>query len=196
MTAYVIEGPQEDLKKIYDAIKNPSIQDDSSPEWEGNVLNTLGIEWVQEEHHLNDNGEFENNGGYYVRGFIFEDPQLDETLSFSAEEAWGLTDFRILLKKHFPDIKVYWVVEEAGSDVFATNDTEGKYFPERYYVDIWTDETDGIEYFSDNESALKYVSNMTKGAVNSIEDIDKFNDEHSGEDQYIIFRKYEVIKEE
>ena len=41
-------------------------------------------------------------------------PETNDTLSFYAEEAWGLTDFNEVLAEHFPDIKIYWVVEESG----------------------------------------------------------------------------------
>lgn len=182
MTTYIIEGPQEDLQKIYDAIKNPSIQENSSPEWEGNVLNTLGIKWGDKD--------------YYMRGFIYDEPELDDILTINAEEAWGLTDFRIPLKKHFPNIKVYWNVEEVDGEVYATNDAEGKYFQDRFYVNVWTEDADGIEYFSSKDNALKYVSNMTKGIVNSVEDIDKFNEENDDSGQYIMFCECTVMKED
>lgn len=182
MTTYIIEGPQEDLQKIYDAIKNPSVQEGSSDEWEGNILNTLGIKWDDKD--------------YYMRGFIYDEPELDDILTINAEEAYGLTDFRIPLKKHFPNIKIYWNTEEPDDDVYATNDVDGKYFQERFYVNVWTKDADGIEYFCSKDNALKYVSNMTKGTVNSIEDIEKFNKKYNDSDQYIIFRKYDVIKED
>lgn len=182
MTTYIIEGPQEDLQKIYEAIKNPSVQEGSSPEWEGNILNTLGIKWDDKD--------------YYMRGFIYDEPELDNILTINAEEAYGLTDFRIPLKKHFPNIKIYWNTESIEDDVFTTNDIKGEYFQDRFYVSIWTKDTDGIEYFGNEENALKYISNMTKGKINSIEDIEKFNKENYNTDQYIILREYSVIKED
>ena len=61
-TSYAIEGPEEVLQKIKQAVLHPVVTEGSDETWEGNVLKTLGIEWVgrnQDREH-----------GKYMRGFF------------------------------------------------------------------------------------------------------------------------------
>ena len=130
-TDYVIEGPKETLKKIYDAIQHPDTSEGDNG-WEGGVLKALGITWKERQS---------DGSGYYMRGFIQDpesvefNPETDKVLTFYAEEAWGATDFNEVLEKEFPDIKVYYNVIEEGEEIYATNDKEGKYFTDRFIVD-------------------------------------------------------------
>ena len=108
-TSYRIEGKQEDLKTLNELInefmdgKRPVMEDNASKDWEGNVALELG----------------ENTKGYYLRGFIQTCELEDDVLSIEAEEAWGATDFRHILEKHFEGMKVYFIVEEEGGEVYA-----------------------------------------------------------------------------
>lgn len=109
-TSYRIEGKQEDLKTLNELInefmdgKRPVMEDNASKDWEGNVALELG----------------ENTKGYYLRGFIQTCELEDDVLSIEAEEAWGATDFRHILEKHFEGMKVYFIVEEEGGEVQVT----------------------------------------------------------------------------
>ena len=162
-TSYAIEGPVEVLRKIYSAILHPQIREGSSPGWEGNVCITLGATW--KEGHTSE-------GGKYLRGFINGEPWFNEngTLRFDTEEAWGVTDFDEVLQDKFPDIKVYWVTEEPNMEVYRTNDKEAKYFKDRYYIDTCVDGNYQSEYFTNEKSALKWLSKITKGKVKSLKD--------------------------
>jgi hypothetical protein len=188
MTAYVIEGDKQVLEKIYHAIKHPKIIKDSSEGWEGNVLAALGIEW----ENRNPDGS-----GYYMRGFIQEDTVSMEggTLRFNAEEAWGATDFNEVLEENLP-VKIFYCVEEQGEEVFATNDKDGKYFFDKFYADICIDGEYDSEYFIDEASLLKWLSDKTDGRVKTQEDIDEFNadyeDEALDDENYIHVYEYQI----
>lgn len=197
-TAYVIEGPENTLNKIWEAIQNPSTcVEDSSKGWEGNILLSLGIPW--EERHV---AKEKTDGaetvlyckGHYLRGFIDEDYYKDAKgfLHLFAEEAWGLTDFAELLSSKFPDIKVYWTVQEDGAEIYCTNDKEGKYFPERVYVDVCYNGDYYSEYFPDEESALKWLSEITKNKICTEKDVEKFNEDMEDSDDYIYVHYYDV----
>lgn len=189
-TNYVIEGPKETLKKIHEAILHHDIEEGSSDDWEGNVLNTLGIQWERRQP---------DGSGYYMRGFIQEDTiDFDETenlLFFDAEEAWGATDFNKVLEKDIPGIKVYYHVEDPDDEIFATNDREGKYFTDRYYVDTCVDGEYASEYFETEDEMYEWLNNSTDGKVNSPEKIEEFNDraEDKGLDDYIHIFKIEIV---
>ena len=108
--AYAIEGPRESLDEILGAIILGIDDEHHWAEW--SACRKLGF---SEE-------ELDNKR---LGGEISEEPEIrDGVLRFWAEERWGLQDFEELLRQKFPDIKVYWVVEESGCEVYCTNDKE------------------------------------------------------------------------
>ena len=183
-TSYAIEGPKEVLLKIEEAILHPTLPENASEGWEGGVLKALGLTWEERSP---------DGKGKYMRGFINGEPSWkDDTLVFDAEEAWGLTDFHEVLEENFPDIKVYWIVEEEGCEVYATNDKKGKYFKDRVYVDTYIEGIDQSEYFTSEEDAYAWLSKITNGKVNTEEDVEEFN-ENCDEDSFINFHVFEVV---
>lgn len=162
--SYRIEGPRETLEKINDAILKAMPQKEHWDEWEACI--NLGF----------TEGELD---GKRLGGEISEEPSLGEsTLEFYAEERWGLQDFNELLEKKFPEIKVYWIVEESGCEVYATNDKEGKYFPERYWVDTAVNDQYQSEYFKTEEGMFKWLSELLKQPISSYKDLEAWNEQH------------------
>ena len=152
-TSYRIEGSESDLKKVYDVIdnfvtgKSKPVLEDASKEWEGNIVKALGAS----DEQLKES---------YLREFI-EEYELDgDVISINAEEAWGATDFRHILGNLMPELTIYYIVEEAGCDVFATNDIDGKYFPEQYLVDAYVKDADFYEYFETKGQMKDFVSSL------------------------------------
>ena len=142
--AYAIEGSENSLMEILGAICLATHSDESHWE-EYQVCINLGFT----EKELEDK---------CLGGEISDDPDLiDGVLWFWAEERWGLQDFEELLRQKFPDIKVYWVVEESGCEVYCTNDKKGKYFPERYWVDTAQDDIYQSEYFVTEEAMYNWL---------------------------------------
>ena len=186
-TSYAVEGPGETLERIEQAILHPDIEEDSAESWEGNVLRALGIEWKQDR----------SDGGYYMRGFIQDKPWFNgDTLMFYAEEAWGVTDLNEVLEKNLPGVKVYYQVEEEGEEIYATNDKEGKYFPERYYVDICAGDCYDSDYFTTEENVWDYLSRVSDGKITTQEDVDAFNQKAEEEcsDEYIKIHKFTIVE--
>jgi hypothetical protein len=194
-TDYVIEGPRETLKKIYDAIQHPVVEPGSDEKWEGNVLNTLGIEWKTRQP---------DGSGYYMRGFIQDkeciefNPEKDDTLSFYAEEAWGVTDFNEVLETTFPDIKVYFNVIEEGCEIYATNDKDGKYFPYRWHVEACINGNYLYEDFTAEKAMYDWLSDNTEGKVIDDESAEKFNNDYeklgTEDDNYIFIHEFEICE--
>ena len=184
-TSYVIEGPEETLKRIDEAIKqsisNPP--ENASEGWEGSILMTLGA----------DKEDLDKS---YLRGFVEESTiNSPNEMQFYAEEAWGITDFYKILGKLLPDIKIYWIVESIEDEVFATNDKEGKHFNGRYIADAYIGNADYYEYFETEDSLYEWISKITNGKVNTPEKVEKFNDraEDKGLDDYIHIFKIEIV---
>lgn len=181
--AYAIEGPKETLQKIEEAIIVAVHSDDKR------------YEMYQAAEYLN----LPHIEDALLGGEISEEPTWDEktgALRFWSEERWSLQDFNKLLELKFPDIKVYWSVEEPGCEVYCTNDKEGKYFPERYWVDTCIDGIYKSEYFQFESSVYKWLHDITNGRVKSEEDVEKFNTEHeeagTDDENFIYVHEFEV----
>ena len=182
--AYAIEGSEESLKKIAEALITAVHSKDKRYEMY-QAAEYLKLPIVEGETRLG--------------GEISEEPAWDKNtgaLRFWSEERWGLQDFAELLEKQFPDIKVYWIVEECGCEVYYTNDREGKYFPERYWVDTCIDDIYNSEYFKTEEDVYKWLDKLTYGRVKSEEDVEKFNADYEDSDDscenYIYVHEFEV----
>lgn len=186
-TSYRIEGSESDLKKVYDVIdnfvtgKSKPVLEDASKEWEGNIIKALGAS----DEQLKES---------YLRGFI-EEYELDgDVIRINAEEAWGATDFRHILGNLMPELTIYYIVEEAGCDVFATNDIDGKYFPEQYLVDAYVKDADYYEYFETKGQMKDFVSSLIGKEDFTDEDIEAWNEEHEDDDSYIYVHEFQYVE--
>lgn len=135
--------------------------------------------------------------GYYLRGFIQDFSWGNDkytTIRIYAEEAWGLTDFYRLLEKSFPEIKVYYIVEEPGCDIYATNDSEGKYFSDRYFVDTCIGGDYQSEYFQTEEDVYEWISQISD--CKNKEDVEAFNENRraADSDDFIYIHKFDVVQ--
>ena len=179
-TNYVIEGSKETLQKIEEAIvKAINTKDNKYEEYK--VCDILGVPYEL--------------GVTSLGGLIEEEPWYDDSgsLHFYAEERWGLQDFNDLLEKKFPDIKIYWIVEEPGCEVYATNDKDGKYFPDRFYADTCINGIYQSEYFTTEEEMYKWLSENTNGKIKSLEDAENFNESpDTPKEDFISIHEFEV----
>lgn len=183
-TSYVIEGSKAEVSKVYQVIddfmsgRKQPVAETASDDWEGNIVKTLGATDEQMKK--------------YLRGFIQWFDFDGCVLRIDAEEAWGTTDFHEVLAELMPDLTIYFIVEEPGSEIYATNDAEGKYFSDRFYVESAINNQYDHEYFSEEEEAMSYVAEQMGREHVTKEDIDKWNEEHE-DDTYISVHEYKVV---
>ena len=185
-TSYAIEGNKSDLERMFNVINDfvksnvKPVEANASKEWEGNIVKALG---ASEE-------QMKNN---YLRGFIQTYEIIDGVLYIEAEEAWGATDFRHLLVKLMPELTIYYIVEECGCEVYATNDCDGKYFTESYYVDICIDGDYFSEYFDTEKQVLAYVAQLLKKESVTMKEIDEWNEEQDDNENYIYVHEFKYV---
>ena len=185
-TSYAIEGNKSDLERVSSVINDfvksnvKPVEANASKKWEGNIVKALG---ASEE-------QMKNN---YLRGFIQTYEIIDGVLYIEAEEAWGATDFRHLLAKLMPKLTIYYIVEECGCEVYATNDCDGKYFTESYYVDICIDGDYFNDYFNTEEQVLSYVAQLLKKESVTMKDIDERNEEQDDNENYIYVHEFKYV---
>lgn len=185
-TSYRIEGSKEDLEKVYNVIdefmseRRKPIEVNASSEWEGNIIRALGA----------TDEQMKNN---YLRGFIEEYEMDGDIIRIEAEEAWGTTDFRQVLAQLMPELTIYYIVEEPGCEVYATNDADGKYFPERFYVDAYVNGDYQSEYFETEEQAMTYVANLLVKKEVSKNELENWNECHEDDDDFIYVHEFEIV---
>ena len=185
-TSYAIEGNKSDLESVFNVINDfvksnvKPVEANASKEWEGNIVKALGA----------TDEQMKNN---YLRGFIQTYEIIDGVLHLEAEEAWGATDFRHLLAKLMPELTIYYIVEECGCEVYATNDSDGKYFTDSYYVDACIDEDYFSDYFNMEKQVLVYVAQLLNREVISMEEIDEWNKEQDDSENYIDVHEFKYV---
>lgn len=185
-TSYAIEGSKSDLERVFNVIDGfvkgnvKPVEEKTSKEWEGNIVTALGA----------TDEQMKNN---YLRGFIQTYEIIGGVLHLEAEEAWGTTDFRHLLAKLMPELTIYYIVEECGCEVYATNDCDGKYFTERYYVDICIDGDYFSEYFDTEKQVLAYVAQLLKKEAVTMAEIDEWNEIQDDSENYIYVHEFEYV---
>ena len=186
-TVYRIEGNQKDLQELSNLCnafmnkERPVMEEGASENWEGNIILALG----------------EEIGDKYIRGFIQTCELSDGLLRISAEEAWGVTDFNLLLEKNYDNMKVYFIVEEEMCEIFATNDAEGKYFNSRSILTSYVGGKYHREKFKNKNEALKYAAKLIgRDSVTKLE-VAKWNEErkNKGVFEYININGCDIIDE-
>lgn len=180
---YRIEGKLDDLQEIYSQYqtlrgKIQSEKGDNKYVPESDIVDSLGIDYKKKT----------------LRGNIIKCEFVGDTLSIEAEEDWVMADFRYPLESHYDGMTVYHMLESYTDETYATNDVEGKYFPTRVSVDYHLRDPimAGYERFNSMKEALNYFATILKRDTLTIEDIDKWNNEHPWEDGFIYFNVFEV----
>jgi hypothetical protein len=140
--------------------------------WEGNVIMALG-------------GKPTGN----MRGYISEFDISGNELTIRADEAWYLTDFMASLREIYPDIEIYYQIEEDGCGIYETNDSDGWYFPERYFIDCCINGNLFHDYFTKYDAIWQTLS---KYGINNIEDVNKFN-KTADPDDFIYIHEFEIV---
>jgi len=194
-TAYRVTGNKEKCADLYNKIKSLEDMKESLCEndfgklWCGNLVHLLG----------GDENDYKNT---YCRGHITGyELHPDGDLLFNVESAWSeLNQFRHFIEKAVGGIKIYHSSEEPGMELFRTNDKDGKYFPQKYYLDISDDNNDvyETEYPESLDEAKKILSEKfpeTNFDFDNFDDVKKAIDDihEKNEMVYITFEPYVFV---
>lgn len=163
-TAYAIEGDAKELQSLYDLMnklqeqKEPSVPNGFGSAWLGCLVDALGEKW-------------EN---VFCRGSWY-DLELDgRVLTFNTETAWSPCNETLnVVCGKYPTLSYLYRSEEPGMALYYTNDEEGKYFPEKFIVEVCTSEEEYYtEYFTDLRSVYDWLEEICNMQVQSKLDVD------------------------
>ncbi len=146
----------------------------------------------------------------FSRGYYTEERPEVETDSDGAhvelhfESAWSpLCDsWDALLRRFFPTLKQVTIAEECGCEIYVNTDAEGRFYPERYYVDACVEGKDGESYISDFECAFETLGEVLAtvnrwlagngfGPFDSIDDVKEWFEGRSEDHECEFFHLYE-----
>ena len=185
-TTYIMKAEPKQVKDLNDKIESlnqmeePLVENGFGKLWMGCLVNLLGGDCNK----------------IYCRGEIIDYNLTDDHVCIACETAWGeMPEFRHFLEQQYPGSKVYYQVEECGKEIYATNDSEGLYFPDRYMLDYF----DGMEHFTTLEDAAEYIGNIIEKEVPPVyadieSAIEDYMDEHDNDDEHwMSFHQYDVL---
>ena len=172
-----VDGPKDKVRKLYHIMKNleeikePLVENGFGTSWYGCLVHLLGGNWKE----------------VYCRG-SWSDLWIDENvIGWNDETAWSpMTEVFTLIESAIPGLKVWYMAEEEGMEIYESNDADGIYFPERYILRYGWD----TEYYDNLNSLLKDASVMLKREIKTreeleaiIEDLDDWS-----------FHQFELVK--
>ena len=188
-TTYMCVGDLKEVRSLHESLecinkrKDTILKNGFGKWWLGNLVHLLGGDWEK----------------YRCRGEITDYSLDGNALTIRQETAWCEQEgVRQIIQEKFPSIKVYFIEEEPGLEVFCTNDTSGEFFPERFLLDTHND----CEYFETIEQAARYVSDIVGHEVGASVDVvmsalDDYEEKHfaSDPDIFYSFHEFTVVDE-
>lgn len=182
-TAYVIEGDVQEVKNLYELMKGleerekPSVENGFGTSWLGCLVDALGSDWDK----VRCRGDWSNL-------------EMDgDTLKFTTETAWAPCNetFDLVCDK-FPSLTYYYQSEEPGMVIYETNDRCGKYFTDKYVVDMCTpDKEYYCEYFRDEASMYKWFEEVFEQPVKSKKDVEEITADWN-DDAYCYMNEFKI----
>ena len=188
-TSYKCVGDSKEVRKLNSVLKymekrkTSILSNGFGKMWLGNLVYKLGGNWEE----------------LRCRGEITDFSLDGNVLTINQQTAWCEQEgVRLIIEQTFPSIKVYYMEQESGCEVFCTNDASGEYFPERYFLDSFED----WEYFETLDEAAKFVSKIIGHEVEPSADaidkaLDNYVEEHEeeNEDIFYSFHEFKVVED-
>lgn len=133
-----ISGPKNEVKPLYEKL-NSWVSKNIKPNgfglnWLGNIVLNAGFS-VDEQEKGKD--EVLRARGSIINDFEYHDDDEEPNIWFTYESAWAPfpDTWKKILRKHAPHCKFYYFAEEPGMGIYETNDINGRFFANDYYVE-------------------------------------------------------------
>ena len=184
-TSYVVEGDKKEVKDLFRKLNDllemetSLLENDFGNGWLGNVVQTFG----GDPKKISCRGDFNN----------LEIEKEASFLCFNTETAWSdKPEVWDLVLSRYKTLNYYFQAEESGMEYYATNDIEGKHFPELYIAET---RKNGIQYFVNIEDVCKCFEEITSIAVSGMEELEEqaCNFNSMDEDKFFYIHQFEII---
>ena len=187
VTYACITKDEKEAKKLYNAIysmdksRNPLAESDSGKLWLGCFVKQLG----------GDEGKIRCRGE--ITDYSIETINDEHIVKIHQETAWvEQEEVRFLIRRTFTSVEVLLIEEETGCEVFCTNDSVGRFFPERYLLDG----NEVFEYFETIDQVVAWLKKNKDIDITDTDKIDKildsYNEEHEDDElQSFLSRMYD-----
>jgi len=188
--SYVLEGEKKEIDELesmlnrLNSMEKPAVENGFGTNWLGCIVDELGHDWNEVR----------------CRGSWSDLERPDElSLRLNTETAWAPCNETFdLICKHFPSLQYFYSSEEPGMCEYWTNDVEGKYFPERFHIDLCTPKEEyDCEYFRTLEDALRWMQENFSKDVKTREDFESLCQqwEEESENAYCYLYEYQIDKD-
>lgn len=187
VTYACITKDEKEAKKLYNAIysmdksRNPLAESDFGKLWLGCFVKQLG----------GDEGKIRCRGE--ITDYSIETINDEHIVKIHQETAWvEQEEVRFLIRRTFPSMEVLFIEEEPGCEAFCTNDSVGRFFPERYLLDG----NEVFEYFETIDQVVAWLKKNKDIDITDTDKIDKildsYNEEHEDDElQSFLSRMYD-----
>lgn len=187
---YKVTGSKESVTKLHSTIKELDEKEKALVDndwynpnlWLGCLVKALG-------------GEPDNVN---CRGYITSYKLDQDVLTLTTETAWvEMAETRHFLESCFPSMKIYFIEEEYGEEIFRTNDIDGRFFKDRYYLDA----SEGSSYFETLVEAAEYISVIVGHKVEPIlKDVEDavanyVKSAEDDDDMYMTFHEFKILED-
>lgn len=144
------------------------VKSDFGDKWLGNVINAFTPQYLTTTPD-NVKCTYENKNISFRGSVVDIDDNNETDFSLSTETAWEPMPemWNMIIEAcGYTDVKYVYEAEESCNGLFVTNDKEGRYYDDKYYVEINIDE-DFYEYESNYlpsaQSCLEYLNEIIDG---------------------------------
>lgn len=180
-TDIVFYGEREDIEKLREKLisvedKDFDIKNDFGKKWLGFVLETFDISYEDA----------------YCRGWINYISEIFENekgphFFVQTEDAWGpmYEVWDAVLEKIEDPVKMEILAEEPGCGVYINTDTSGKFFDERYMINILADTDEEVKRLcegKDDDYVAFINENLYENNFNTFEEVKNFVKKLIGEE--------------
>jgi hypothetical protein len=184
-TTYKCVGDKKEVRSLYKVLeanskrKRPRIKNGFGVLWLGCIIDALGEDWEK----------------YRCRGEVIDCELDDNVRTIFQNTAWCEQEgFRQCIEKAFPSIKVYYRDQESGCERYCTNDSNGDFFTDRFFLDNY----EGGEYFENLPDACEYMTKLLGREVNTVAEIEagieEYLEEHEDDDDvWMSFHEFEIV---
>ena len=176
-THYTLRGPKSDLEAIEKELNEMENNDPRTPNgfgrlWLGELVDRLGG----------------NSKECYCRGEVcYWEYNEHGDLTIMQETAWCEAEgVRHTIEQKFPDVRVFYLAEEWGNEVYETNDVDGEcYTGVDYNVEICNGNESHLEYYGSPEKVAEAIRECGYEGGADYDEISKFVDEYNDREENI-----------